>query len=204
MASLSWALPTINLVPDPRPTGNSGACVQSAACPGDRRTASDRPAPSSAAWIFVVRSPRLRPVRGSGLRGEVIEDGVDEAGLRAPADRRAHVIPLGRWAAGPLGRWAAGPLGCWHYSRRRVGRHSRYPVRRGRRSDSRHSQHGKPPQNSKRQPCRSPLSRLGGTERGCPSRRTIYHPRMPRRTAERNPKSNSTAILIIPLEILCR
>ena len=28
------------------------------------------------------------------------------SGGRAPASRRAHVIPLGRWAAGPLGRWA--------------------------------------------------------------------------------------------------
>jgi len=27
---------------------------------------------------------------------------VEGAGLRAPASRRAHVMPLGRWAAGPL------------------------------------------------------------------------------------------------------
>ena len=33
--------------------------------------------------------------------------------VRDSALYRAHLTPLGRWAAGPLGRWAAGPLGRW-------------------------------------------------------------------------------------------
>ena len=55
------------------------------------------------------RRARERPGRGSSREGEPAAG----AGLRAPAGRRAHVMPLGRWAAGPLGRWAAGPLGRW-------------------------------------------------------------------------------------------
>ena len=59
-------------------------------------------APSSSARAGKKkRRARERPGRGSGLRGESVD--VEGAGLRAPASRRAHLMPLGRWAAGPLG-----------------------------------------------------------------------------------------------------
>ena len=52
-------------------------------------------------------SPARASGRGRTRPGACLEDaqrvGVEEASSPAPAGRRAHFMPLGRWAAGPLG-----------------------------------------------------------------------------------------------------
>ncbi|MCY4362570.1 MAG: hypothetical protein OXE42_10370 [Gammaproteobacteria bacterium] len=63
-----------------------------------------------------AKRARRRPVRGSGRE----EEPAGGAGLRAPAGRRAQVMPLGRWAllynqetarlsSAPSTRWASAP-----------------------------------------------------------------------------------------------
>ena len=71
-------------------------------------------APSSSASAGrKKRRARRRPGRGSGPErpcAGVCPGSGGRGPCCAPAGRRAHVMPLGRWAAGPLGRWAAGLL----------------------------------------------------------------------------------------------
>ena len=69
--------------------------------------AANRPsAPNSSARTGRRRERRARPSRGSGRvrsrDGVSLDDrerdGVEGAGRCAPASRRAHIMPLGRWA----------------------------------------------------------------------------------------------------------
>ena len=76
---------------------------------------------------------------GQACAGRPSKTGWRRPTCAPPAGRRAHVMPLGRWAAGPLGRWAAGPLGA-HCGRpsspnvkpfERTNQHSVSPPTRG-------------------------------------------------------------------------